>query len=101
LILESTFTSVASFAWGVGGIPWIVKHPYRTDAALRDYTGSVLIFHGAEDDIIPVSHGRALHRMLPASTYIETKGDHINYPPDAKAFWAEIDRFMGANQENR
>ena len=94
LILESTFTSVASFAWGVAGIPWIVKHPFRTDAALRDYKQPILIFHGVDDDIIPVSHGRALHKLIARSTYIETRGDHIHYPPDAKAFWRSIDEFI-------
>ncbi len=95
LILESTFTSIARFAWGVGGVPWIVNHPFRTDAALREYKNPVLIFHGSEDTIISVSHGRALHRLMPQSTYIETRGDHVNYPPDPVAFWREIDRFVG------
>jgi uncharacterized protein len=95
LILESTFTSISCFAWGVGGIPWVCKHPFRTDAALREYRGPVLIFHGVDDNIIPISHGRALHGLLPHATYIETAGDHINYPPDHVAFWREIDRFLG------
>lgn len=94
LILESTFTSVASFAWGVGAPPWICKHPFRSDAALRGYSKPVLILHGTDDDIIPVSHGRALHKLLPSSTYIETPGDHIHYPPDVKAFWQEAERFI-------
>lgn len=95
LVLESTFTSIASFAWGVGGVPWIVKHPFRTDEALRGYDRPVLIFHGREDDIIPVSHGRALAKMLPRAVYVETAGDHMNYPPDLGAFWGEVDRFVG------
>lgn len=95
LVLESTFTSVASFAWGVGGVPWIVKHPFRTDVALRKYEGAVLIFHGTEDDIIPVSHGRALKKLLPRAMYVETKGDHMNYPPDPAAFWKSVDEFVG------
>jgi uncharacterized protein len=98
LILESTFTSIASFAWGVGGVPWVCKHPFRTDVALREYKQPVLIFHGVEDNIIPISHGRALHKVLPHATYMETAGDHLNYPPDAAAFWREIDRFLVIDQ---
>jgi len=76
-------------------VPWIVKHPFRTDVALRGYDKPVLIFHGREDDIIPVSHGRALAGMLPRAVYVETSGDHMNYPPDLGAFWGQIDRFVG------
>lgn len=94
LVLESTFTSIASFAWGVGGVPWIVKHPFRTDVALRGYDKPVLIFHGREDDIIPVSHGRALAGMLTRAMYVETAGDHMNYPPDVGAFWDRVDEFL-------
>lgn len=94
LILESTFTSVAHFAWQYGAPSIICNNPYYTDEVLRGYTNPVLIFHGTEDNIIPVSHGRKLHKLLANSTYIETKGDHINYPPDLKAFWAEIDKFI-------
>lgn len=97
LILESTFTSVACFAWKYGAPSFICSNPFRTDVALRRYANPVLIFHGTEDNIIPVSHGRELHRLIPSSTYVETPGDHINYPPDVKAFWKEIDRFVGAN----
>ena len=94
IVLESTFTSIACFAWGVGGVPWVCKHPFRTDEALQGYERPVLIFHGVDDDIIPVSHGRALAKLLPQARYIETKGDHMNYPPDVGAFWGEIDRFI-------
>lgn len=94
LILESTFTSIASFAWGLGGLPWIVKHPFRTDVALRGYEKPVLIFHGVDDEIIPVSHGRALKRLLPRAVYMETAGDHMNYPPDVGAFWKSIDSWL-------
>jgi pimeloyl-ACP methyl ester carboxylesterase len=94
LILESTFTSIASFAWGLGGVPWIVKHPFRTDVALRGYDKPVLIFHGVDDEIIPVSHGRALKRLLPRAVYMETAGDHMNYPPDVGAFWKSIDSWL-------
>ncbi len=98
LVLESTFTSVASFAWKYGAPSFICSDPFRTDDALRNFKQPVLIFHGTEDNIIPVSHGRALHKLLPQSVYVETKGDHINYPPDPKAFWAEIDKFMAAHR---
>jgi fermentation-respiration switch protein FrsA (DUF1100 family) len=94
LILESTFTSVASFAWGYGAPSWICTNPFRTDSALAHYDKPVLIFHGKDDNIIPVSHGRALHRLIARSTYVETEGDHIHYPPDLKAYWGEVDRWV-------
>jgi fermentation-respiration switch protein FrsA (DUF1100 family) len=98
VILESTFTSVASFAWKYGAPSFICSDPFRTDEALRRFSRPVLIFHGTEDNIIPVSHGRALHSLIVSSTYVETPGDHINYPPDLKAFWGEIDKFIGSQR---
>ncbi|GJQ28773.1 MAG: alpha/beta hydrolase [Phycisphaerae bacterium] len=94
LILESTFTSVAAFAGEYFMPQWLVKHPFRTDEVLRGFDRPVLIFHGTQDEIIPVAHGRALASIRPDATYLETPGGHNDYPPDPNAYWAGIDGFL-------
>lgn len=94
LILESTFTSVASFASDYYMPELLVRHPFRTDAVLKSFTKPVLIFHGTEDEIIPVSHGRALAAIRPDATFIESPGGHNDYPRNRAAYWASIDGFL-------
>ena len=64
LVLQSPFTRTAAMAWRYGVPPFLVAHPFRTDAALRRLDGvDVLLFHGSADGIIPVSHSRRLARI--------------------------------------
>ncbi|MDX2131616.1 MAG: alpha/beta fold hydrolase [Planctomycetota bacterium] len=97
LVLTSTFTSVASFAGRYYVPELLVRHPFRTDDVLRTFDGPVLIFHGVDDEIVPVAHGRALAAIARRATYVETPGRHNNYPPDPRAHWAQIDAFFRAN----
>src|SRR5438045_8236 len=50
LILESPFTSVASFAWRYGVPPVFLKSPYRTDEVLPKLTCPILILAGRDDE---------------------------------------------------
>jgi fermentation-respiration switch protein FrsA (DUF1100 family) len=50
--------------------------------------------HGADDDIIPPSHGRALHAIARRSTYRELPGGHNDFPRDEDEYWAVIDEFL-------
>jgi fermentation-respiration switch protein FrsA (DUF1100 family) len=94
LILESTFTSIADFSGKYLVPAALVRHPFRTDEVLRGFDRPVLIFHGADDDIVPVEHGRALAKIAPDATYIETRGGHNDYPPDPDAYWKAIEAFV-------
>lgn len=60
LILESTFTSAASFARGFGAPAFLVRDSFDNLAVVREYGGPLLLLHGSRDDIIPPDHGRAL-----------------------------------------
>lgn len=94
LILECPFTSAASFAWRVGAPPFLCTSPFRNDAVLRTLDRPVLILHAAQDEIIPVSHGRRLHALARQSTYAELDGGHNTFPLDESAYWDAIDRFL-------
>jgi fermentation-respiration switch protein FrsA (DUF1100 family) len=80
LILESTFTSVADFAWSYGVPPFLAKHPFRTDEALGRVQAPIFIAHGRADHIVPVEHGRRLHAVVPTSTYVEVDCGHLDLP---------------------
>ena len=94
LVLDEAFTSVASFAAGYGVPAFVVKHPFRTDVALRTFKGTVLITHGTRDTTIPFSHGRALASLRPDATFIELPADHFNFPGDDAKYWGAIDEFL-------
>ena len=60
----------------------------------------LLIFHGAEDDLIPVTHGRALRDAAsPMLTrYVEYECGHEDFPgmPNRGDYWKQIRNFLGA-----
>jgi fermentation-respiration switch protein FrsA (DUF1100 family) len=91
LILESTFTSLQTLVNEKFGLPrWLVREYYNNAAFLEEYPGPTLIFHGKNDDLIPVSHGRRLQEASPEAQLITLEGaghNDIPYPwPELKAF---------------
>jgi fermentation-respiration switch protein FrsA (DUF1100 family) len=94
LILETTFTSVASFARGYAVPGFLVRHPFRTDEAIRGMRTPLLILHGDADEIVPVGHGRALARLRPDAAYVEMAGGHNDFPRDAEAYWRAVEGFL-------
>jgi fermentation-respiration switch protein FrsA (DUF1100 family) len=60
LVLESTFTSVRSFARSFGAPAFLVRDPFDNLAVVRQYQGPLLLLHGSRDDIIAPSHSQAL-----------------------------------------
>ena len=63
----------------------------------------LLIFHGTDDEIVPVSHGQKLNRLAKDAnrnvTYFEFPTGHNNLPgPYASAYWELIEKFLRDNQ---
>lgn len=94
LLLESPFTSVAAFAAGFGAPPLLVAHPFRTDRVLQDLDAPVLILHARDDEVVPISHGRALARASPRATLVELEGSHNSGLAQTRAYWNAIDAFL-------
>lgn len=82
MVLESTFTSVASFCWGYGVPPALCRNPFRNDDVLRTLDCPVLILHGSDDRLVPVAHARELCKACKDPTYVELPGDHNDFPRD-------------------
>jgi len=70
LVLESTFTSVRNMAAGFGVPGLLIPDPFDSVSRLEKFRGPVLILHGARDQVVPVSHGKALHVLLPQSELV-------------------------------
>jgi hypothetical protein len=60
LVLESTWTSVRSFARRFGLPGFLVRDPFDNLAVVGSFAGPILVVHGERDDIIPPAHARAL-----------------------------------------
>lgn len=95
LILQSTFTSVASFAARYGAPPFLVRNPLRTDRALARLDIPVLILHGKDDTIVPASHARRLAGIGSPRTLVELRGNHNDFPLDEEAYTRAIDDWLG------
>ena len=65
LILVSPFSSLAaSAAQAYPWAPeWILKYPLRTDAVIGDVKSPILLIHGSEDKLIPLSHSERLKAL--------------------------------------
>lgn len=95
MVLESTFTSITSFASRYFIPGFLVRHPFRTDRVLPEIACPVLLLHGTGDRVVPIAHSRALARLAQDATLVEMSGGHNDFPHDWAAYWDQIDRFLG------
>ncbi|NUQ52760.1 MAG: hypothetical protein HUU19_08700, partial [Phycisphaerales bacterium] len=94
LVLDSPFTSVASFAAAYLVPPSIVKHPFRTDRVLASLSCPILIIHGTRDTIIPIEQGRTLATLNPRTTMVELDAGHLDLDRVPEAYWGPIRQFL-------
>ncbi len=95
LILLSTFKSISAVAVEKYYVPgFFARDSFDNLTMLGGYAGPVLIAHGTRDNVIPYSHGVALHRAARRSRLITYEAGHNNCPPDWPAFWREVERFL-------
>jgi hypothetical protein len=90
LILESSFTRVRPLAARMGAPGFLVRDPFDSLGALRRFHGRLLVIHGRDDTLIPVSHGRLLAAAIPGAEMHELPCGHNDCPRP----WAIIERFL-------
>lgn len=100
LILESPFTSIASFAWKYGVPPVLVTNPYRTDDVLPHLACPILIVHARDDEIIPIQHGRTLAALNPNARLVEMNGSHNSGLSQMNEYWEAIDEMLKSKSES-
>jgi uncharacterized protein len=90
LLLESTFTSVRSFAHRFWLPEFVVLDPFDTLAVISAYAGPVLVLHGKYDDVVPVRHAEELARAARHSELELVPCGHNDCPSS----WPTIRRFL-------
>ena len=80
LIIESAFTSAPDLArqhyWFLP-VGLLARFQYDTQAYLAEVAAPKLIFHGAEDEIIPFAHGQRLFASArQPKVFVELRGGH-------------------------
>jgi pimeloyl-ACP methyl ester carboxylesterase len=90
LLLESTFTSVRSFAHGFWLPEFVVLDPFDTLGVLSVYGGPVLVLHGKYDQVVPVRHAEELARAARHSELELVACGHNDCP----SAWSRIRRFL-------
>jgi pimeloyl-ACP methyl ester carboxylesterase len=90
LILESSFTSIRPFAKQFLLPGFLVRDPFDNIAALRSYRGPLLVLHGADDQIIPIAHGRALAASVRGAEFIVMPCGHNN----CQRAWDQVLHFL-------
>lgn len=95
LILESTFTSIPDFVAErpppVAALRHLLQNRFESLAFLRGYQAPVLVLHGDRDEMIPVSHGRALAE---AAMHSELGIAHCGHN-DCPRPWDTLIAFLG------
>jgi fermentation-respiration switch protein FrsA (DUF1100 family) len=94
MILESSFTHVASLAARFLVPPFMVRDRFDTHGFLAEFDGPVLIIHGERDEVIPVSHAHHNHAAARDSRLVLLDFTH-NTPPPAGPYWDAIETFLG------
>lgn len=79
LIVESTFRSVPALAAEIYGflpVRTLARLEFPAERLIGSVRAPVLVVHSTEDEIIPFSHGEALHAAAPAGDLLALRGDH-------------------------
>ena len=96
LILMSAFKSVSAFAVRYLAPAFLIRDPFDNLTAVRQYKGPVLVIHGNFDEVVPFSHGQALHAAAPKGKMIVYQAGHNDCPPDWAVFWRDVEDFLQA-----
>ena len=93
LLLESTFTSVRSFAHGFWLPEFVVLDPFDTLSVVNTYRKPVLVLHGKYDRVVPVHHAEELAQ---ASRHSELELIPCGHN-DCPLAWSRIRSFLVAH----
>ena len=78
LVLEAPYLSaldVASRHYGIFPVRWLMLDQFRSDFAIRDVHVPVLMVHGEEDNVIPISSAKRLFELAnEPKTFVSVPG---------------------------
>ena len=92
LILESPYTSIASFAWRYGVPPIFPEQPVPDgQGSSQAHLPDPDLGMASSDEIVPIEHGRKLHALAPTSTIVEMDGSHNSGLSEQNVYWEAVD----------
>jgi len=94
MVLQSTFTSVASFAHRYLVPAFLARDRFDNIAAVEAFEGPILLTHGTYDNIIPHSHADRLARAAKNAEVMSLECGHNDCPPDPEAYHARLADFL-------
>jgi hypothetical protein len=94
LVLESSFTSLRSFARGFFAPGFLVRDPFDNLTELSRYRGPLLVLHGERDEVAPFAHGRALAAAVPGAVFVPMRCGHN----DCERPWPDVLRFLARHE---
>ena len=96
MVLMSSFKSVKAFAVRYLAPSFLIRDPFDNVEAVRRYPAPVLVIHGDSDEVVPFSHGQALHAAARNGKMVVYPAGHNDCPPDWAVFWRDIEEFLQA-----
>jgi len=94
LVLQSAFTSIASFATRYLLPGFLARDRFDNLEVLRDYPCPVLLIHGRHDEDIPYSHGERLAGASPTIELLSLECGHNDCPPDWRVWEEALGDFL-------
>ena len=68
---------VASRHYGIFPVRWLMLDQFRSDFAIRDVHVPVLVVHGKEDNVIPISSAKRLFELANEPKTFVPGGNHL------------------------
>ena len=104
MVLVSPFASVRDMARLALPFPpagWLVRNHYDTISRIQKLNVPVLVLHGDQDDIVPISQARKLYEAAnqPKRFQVLAGADHNDtYLAAAEQYWGAIESFLAGIQ---
>ncbi|MEM7082483.1 MAG: alpha/beta hydrolase [Pseudomonadota bacterium] len=83
---ESTFTSLADLVAEKGMPSFLLRDRFDNSSTVDTIDVPVFVYHGTQDTLIPIEHGRRLHAIATRSVFVEARCGHNDCPPP----WSEF-----------
>lgn len=95
MVLESTFLSGQQMLRDLSAPALLAKNPFRSDQVLARLDVPVLIFHGRNDDMVPVEQARQLAAMARQAKLAEFDDGAADFPGVSRFvdFWMQLAAF--------
>ena len=95
LILQSTFSSMATMAWqGFRAPGFLLRDRYNVAKAVAMFDGPVLLIHGTKDEVIPYLHAERIAAVREGLEVIEIDCGHNDCGPHWGEIREEVLRFV-------